>query len=303
MPNQIQNQNFKNLIGKYGIKPNKRMGQNFLLDESVLEKIIVAADISPKEMILEIGPGLGVLTFELAKRAKQVIAIEKDKKLAEILNHELKIKNIKNVEIVNDDILKIPIRQLADQISNQAPRLPAGRQNPNYKIVANIPYYLTSPIIRKFLETENKPEAMILMVQKEVAQRICAKPGQMSILSVAVQFYGWPEIVDYVSKKSFYPQPKVDSAIIKIVPKEIPEIDTKKFFKLIRTGFSAKRKFLINNLSSKIQRPPASPSEAGWAKSKFQNIFAEIGLDEKIRAENLTISDWLKLYAVLKNYF
>jgi len=293
MPNQIQNQNFKNLIGKYGIKPNKRMGQNFLLDESVLEKIIVAADISPKEMILEIGPGLGVLTFELAKRAKQVIAIEKDKKLAEILNHELKIKNIKNVEIVNDDILKIPIRQLADQISNQAPRLPAGRQNPNYKIVANIPYYLTSPIIRKFLETENKPEAMILMVQKEVAQRICAKPGQMSILSVAVQFYGWPEIVDYVSKKSFYPQPKVDSAIIKIIPKEIPEIDTKKFFALIKTGFAHKRKILISNISQKIKNQ----------KSKIKTIFNDIGIDPNVRAENLTISDWLKLYAVLKNYF
>jgi len=271
----------KQLLNKYNIKPSKKFGQNFLIDESILEKIIVAADISPNDIVLEIGPGLGILTFELAKRAKRVIAVEKDKKLAGILSHELKIKNIKNAKIINNDILKIQISDLKIR---------------NYKLVANLPYYIASPVIRMFLENPpvgRKPEAMILMVQKEVAQRICAKPPQMSILGIAVQFYGQPEIIDYTEKKSFYPQPKVDSAIIKIIPKEIPKIDTEKFFALIKMGFAHKRKILISNLSLKIKIP----------KPEFQNLFTEAGADTKTRAENLSVSDWLKLYAVLKNYF
>ena len=272
----------KQLLNKYGIKPNKRMGQNFLIDNSVLEKIIAAAEISRNDTILEIGPGLGTLTLALAKKAKKIIAVEKDKNLVRILNDELGIKNIENVEVVNEDALRIFNFQFS--IFNKF-------SIPNYKVVANLPYYITSPVIRKFLEAENQPELMILMVQKEVAERICAKPGKMSILAIAVQFYAEPEIISIVSKTSFYPQPKVDSAIIKISPqKNLPEINTEKFFKMIRAGFSAKRKFLVNNLKK----------EFGVRGSKFEDVFNKIKIDVKSRAENLSVEDWINIYEQIK---
>jgi 16S rRNA (adenine1518-N6/adenine1519-N6)-dimethyltransferase len=249
------------ILKKYNIRPIKHFGQNFLIDEGILNKIIEAADIQKNDTILEIGPGLGILTLELAKRAKQVIAIEKDKRMCEILSEMLDAGNVKNVEIVNENILKIT--------NNQFPMT-------NYKIVANIPYYLTSPLIRKFLETESRPEFMVLMIQKEVAQRICASPPKMSLLAVSVQFYADPEIISYVSKNSFYPVPKVDSAIIKIIPKTIPDIDTEKFFKLVKTGFASKRKMLKNNLP-KID-------------------LEKLDLNPKVRAENLSTDDWIKIF-------
>ena len=267
-------QNPKQLLKKYEIKPSKRLGQNFLVDELTLNKIVETADLSSNDTVLEIGSGLGILTLELAKRVNRVIAVEKDRKLYYILREILKDQNINNVETINGDILKI---------SNLAYRQAGQIQNSNYKIVANLPYYITSPVIRKFLENppaDRKPGFMVLMVQKEVAQRICAEPPKMSLLSIAVQFYAEPKIISYVSKKYFYPQPKVDSAIIKIIPKEIPKIDTEKFFGLIKRGFSAKRKMLKNNLSG------------------FD--FEKIGLNPKIRAENLTIDNWLKIYEAIQ---
>jgi 16S rRNA (adenine1518-N6/adenine1519-N6)-dimethyltransferase len=263
-------------LKKYNIKPSKRLGQNFLIDESILEKIITAAEISQNDTILEIGPGLGILTMKLAEKAKRVIAIEKDKKLAEILNNELEIKNIKNVEIINDDALKVFDSRFS--ISD-------------YKIVANLPYYIVSPIIKMFLEAENKPKSMVLMVQKEVAQRICAKPPQMSILAVAVQFYAQPEIISEVLKTNFYPQPKVDSAIIRIKPGPTPEINAGKFFNLIRTGFKHKRKLLGGNLKKGF----------GIQDSEMEKLFIEIGIDAKTRAENLKIDDWIKLYGKIED--
>lgn len=275
----MQNRDLNNLLNKYGIKPVKHLGQNFLLDEAVLEKIIAAADLSQNDIVLEIGPGLGILTFALAKKAKQVVAVEKDKKFARILNNELKIRNIKNVKIISADILKI--RDFLFPIHD------------TYKIVANLPYYITSPAIRMFLETKKKPELLVFMIQKEVGQRICAKPPRMSLLSIMVQFYAEPEIVDYVGKKSFYPEPKVDSTIIKIIPKKnLPEINAEKFFQLVRAGFSAKRKFLINNLSKKLKTP----------NSKLKTIFEQIGIGQKLRAENLSVKNWIKLYENIENY-
>ena len=271
----------KEILKKYGIKPSKKLGQNFLIDKSVLKKIIEAANLSVNDIVLEIGPGLGILTIELAKKVKKVIAIEKDKKMCEILKNVLSVENVVNVEIVNNDIL------------NAKYELP----NTNYKLVANLPYYITSPVIRKFLDPPvdgppggGKPELMVLMVQKEVAQRICARTqkgfrGKMSILSVSVQFYADPKIVSYVSKKSFYPKPKVDSAILRIAPRinadlnaDLRGIDTKKFFRMVRAGFSSKRKMLKNNL--KID----------------ESVLTNMGLNPKMRAENLSIQDWLKLF-------
>lgn len=276
-------QSIKQLLNKYGIKPRKRLGQNFLIDDSVLQKIIDAAELSEKDTILEIGPGLGILTKELAKKVKQVIAVEKDKKMCEILQELLDVGNVKNVKIINNDILKVRNSEFGVQ---------------DYKVVANLPYYIASPVIRMFLETENKPEAMILMVQKEVAQRICARPPQMSILAVAVQFYAQPEIVSEVSKTSFYPQPKVDSAIIRIIPRigtnpitNNHEFDTKRFFGMVKNGFAHKRKLLISNLKNGFE----------VRSFKFEDLFEEIGVDIKSRAENLSVEDWINLYGEIKN--
>lgn len=253
----------KELLRKYNIKPSKRLGQNFLIDKSVLRKIIETANLSPRDTVLEIGPGLGILTIELAKRAKKVMAVEKDKKMCRILKEIL--RDYRNVKIINQDALSYEL------------------QVTSYKLIANLPYYITSPVIRKFLEAENPPKEMVLMVQKEVAQRIVAKPLRMNLLAVAVQFYAKAEIVSYVRKKSFYPQPRVDSAIIKIVPQPIPKINTKKFFQLVKTGFSSKRKMLKNNL--KIN----------------ESILKKIRINPKARAENLSIPDWLSLYEIIKS--
>ncbi|MFZ5559719.1 MAG: 16S rRNA (adenine(1518)-N(6)/adenine(1519)-N(6))-dimethyltransferase RsmA [Patescibacteria group bacterium] len=270
-------QNPKQLLKQFGIKPSKRLGQNFLIDKSILKKIIEASELSPKDIVLEIGPGLGILTLELAKQVKKVIAVEKDRKMCEILKNVLFVEDVINVVVVQGDILQFQqLKQL--------------QQLKQYKLVANLPYYITSPVIRKFLEAENRPELMVLMIQKEVAQRICAKPPHMNLLAVAVQFYASsphqkfgvgtsPKIISYVSKKSFWPIPKVDSAIIKIIPRKsalLSALFRDKFFELVKAGFSSKRKMLKNNIPG--------------------IDFEKIGLNPKIRAENLLIEEWLRVF-------
>lgn len=265
----------KKLLKRYNIRPSKKLGQNFLIDKEVLKKIIEVANLSKKDIVLEVGPGIGNLTIELAKRVKKVMAVEKDLNLVKILNSELRIKNIK---IIQGDILKIP---------NSIFRI----QN-SYKVVANIPYYLTSPLIRKLLESvEAKPQQMILMVQKEVAQRVCAKPPDMSLLAVSVQFYAKPEIVSFVSKKSFWPQPKVDSAIIKIsnFKLQIANFNTNLFFKVVRAGFSHPRKQLVNNLAKELK----------INKKRVKNWLLKNEIKPTRRAETLGVEDWIKL---IKNY-
>ncbi|MFC1701087.1 16S rRNA (adenine(1518)-N(6)/adenine(1519)-N(6))-dimethyltransferase RsmA [Patescibacteria group bacterium] len=246
--------NTKELIQKYNIKPNKVLGQNFLINKGIVEKMVKT--VEKTDIILEIGPGLGIITKELAKKTKKVIAIEKDIKMAEILENEL--KEYKNIKIIKDDALKINFDYLKE-----------------YKIVANIPYYLTSPIIRKFLESKNPPKELILLVQKEVAKRICSKPPEMSILSIAVQLYSIPKIISYVSKNSFWPAPKVDSAIIQIFNIIKPKINIESFFEIVRNGFSSPRKQLGNNLP--------------------KDLLLKAGIDSKRRAETLSVEEWKKL--------
>lgn len=265
--------NVKEILDQYNIKPSKGLGQNFLIDRIILDKIVKAAEIKPADIILEIGPGLGVLTQELAKKAKTVIAIEKDIKMCETLKEN--IKDLKNVEIIQNDILKLPI-------SNYL----------RYKLVANLPYYITSPVIRKFLEAENKPELMVLMVQKEVAQRICAKPPKMSLLAVSVQFYAKPEIIEYVSKQCFWPKPKVDSAIIKIKPTDKIQIDADLFFKIAKAGFSQPRKQIAGNFRN-VLKLSKEETELWLSQSK-------IGLTQ--RAESLDIESWIKLVRSFKTF-
>ena len=278
----------KNWLKKYNIRPSRRLGQNFLIDEKVLRKIIEAAELSKDDIVLEVGPGIGNLTAELAKRVKKVIAIEKDKKMVEILRETL--KNFTNIEIIEGDILKINLKPYTSK---------------PYKVVANIPYYLTSPLIRKFLETENQPKEMVLMVQKEVAQRICARPPKMSLLAVSVQFYAKPEIISLVSKKSFWPSPKVDSAIIKISAFNQPRKSAfnQRFFKIVRAGFSQPRKQLINNLSKnlKVDELKLISTRRSLAlarvidKIKVRDWLLKNKIQPTQRAETLNLEDWINL--------
>jgi len=266
----------KELLKKYKARPSKRLGQNFLIDKSVLQKIIETADLKSSDFILEIGPGIGNLTQELAKKAKKVIAVEKDLKLAEILKELLDCWNIKNVRIVNKDILKLD---------------PKPSTLKSYKIVANLPYYIVSPVIRKFLESKYPPESMILMVQKEVAQRICARPPEMSLLAVSVQFYAQPEIISYVSKKSFWPQPKVDGAVIKLkVESQKLKVNKELFFGIVKAGFIQPRKQLINNLSQLGQ------------KEKIKIWLLKNNIQPSQRAETLSVKDWIRLTKTSKRY-
>ena len=260
----------RDLFKKHQLRPSKRFGQNFLIDKGVLRKIIEAANLQPEDIVLEIGPGLGALTIELAKKAGKVIAIEKDSKMIEILKETL--KDFKNVEIIQEDILTIPDSRF--QILN------------SYKVVANLPYYIVSPVIRKFLENEIPPNEMILMIQKEVAQRICGEPPDMSLLAVSVQFYAQPEIISFVSKESFWPQPKVDGAIIKLkVKNKKLKIDKNLFFKIVKAGFSQPRKQILNNLSKMLK----------LEKETIKSWLLKNNIQPQQRAETLGVKDWIKL--------
>ena len=275
----------KELFLKYNTQPSKIMGQNFLKDKTTLKKIIEAARLTKEDVILEVGPGIGVLTKELAKKVQRVIAIEKDEKMVEILKET--IKDFSNVDVKSGDILKINVQSNFDiQLLKK------------YKIVANIPYYLTSPLIRKFLEEKYQPELIVLMVQKEVAQRICSAPPNMNLLAVSVQFYAKAEIVSYVSKKCFWPSPKVDSGIIKITPKiSGGEVDKDLFFKIVKAGFSQPRKQLANNLSKSLGKNlPAMPAHSGQAgKNEVSLWLSKNNINPQQRAETLIIQDWINL--------
>lgn len=259
----------KELLLRYDTKPSKLMGQNFLVHAPTLAKIIEAANLQSTDTVLEVGPGIGTLTQELAKKAGEVIAIEKDRTMVEILKENL--KNYKNVEIIYGDVL------LTTHYS-----LPT-----NYKVVANIPYYLTSPLIRKLLESASPPSEIILMIQKEVAQRICAKPPNMSILAVSVQFYADAKIISKVPKECFWPTPKVDSAIIKIIPhNQVRRGPTPAdFFKVVKAGFIQPRKQLGNNFSKALKKD----------RSLINKWLAKNNINPLQRAETLSIQDWINL--------
>jgi len=280
-----------------GLWAKHGLGQNFLVSREVLDSIIEAAELKPhptspskgEELIIEVGPGVGTLTKELIQHAGKVVAVELDEKLAGLLksNKELGIRNKgeaenpntypiipnTNLEIINADILKLNIPELIG--------------SKKYKVVANIPYYITSKIIQLFLTQTNKPELVVMLVQKEVAERICARPGEMSTLSISVQAYGEPEIIQIVPKESFFPIPKVDSAIlrIRIRNKELGIRDEQAFFRLVHIGFASRRKTLANNLSAGLQID----------KNQAADIIKEVGLGENIRAQELSVGDWGKL--------
>lgn len=261
--------NTKALLSRYNIRPSKGLGQNFLINDGLLEKIVNAADIRKNDIVLEIGPGIGNLTTKLAEKASRVVAVEKDKKMAAVLKQTF--SRFPNLEIIQGDILGSDIKDL-----------PSG-----YKVVANLPYYITSPVIRRFLESNNPPLEMVLMVQKEVAQRICANPPEMSLLAVSVQFYAEAKTLFYVSKKSFWPRPKVDSAVIRITPisNRQKQASSTVFFKIVKAGFSQPRKQLANNLSNGLELSKEVASR--WLETN--------NIQPSQRAESLAIDDWVKL--------
>jgi 16S rRNA (adenine1518-N6/adenine1519-N6)-dimethyltransferase len=274
----VDNQIFKKIQSK------KELGQNFLLSKKALEEIVQSAELSLNDIVLEIGAGTGILTEELAIKAKRVIAIEKDKRLISILRE--RFEKYQNVEILSGDVRNI----IRSGKGRKTDNFPVPRP---YKVVANLPYYLSSYIIRRFLEIENKPKIMILMLQKELAERICAKAGKMSLISAMVNFYGKPELGSIIKKDNFYPQPKVDSRILTIRNiKEPCGIDIKIFFRILKIGFSSKRKMLIGNLKNGL----------GIPKEQIKKMFDDLGINKKARAQELTLKNWKELTEVIRTY-
>ncbi len=284
----------RDLIRIYNLDPKKSLGQNFLVDEQHLDRVVAAADLTADDTVLEIGPGLGALTRRLAAKAGRVIAVELDDRLITILRAQFATQS--HVSIVHGDILKLnPVDLLAEAVLvNRAQGAPAKIVNPStYKVVANLPYYITSAVIRHLLEASVPPSLAVLMVQKEVAERICAAPGDMSILAVSVQFYAQPQIVHQVPATAFYPRPKVDSAVLRmevfpqpVVTAVAPEI----FFRVVRAGFSQKRKQLLNTISAGLH---LSKDEATAALDRA-------GIDPKRRAETLSLAEWGQLCVALE---
>jgi len=272
------------LCEKNDIKPSRSKGQNFLVEESVYDEIVEWANIKAADLVIEVGPGLGFLTRRLSEKASTVIAIELDDKLASMLHSNLAIEDVVNVDLVNEDVLDFLPRFLN---SNDA-RIK--KNNGRIKIVANLPYNITSIFLRKILEI-NKVDDLVLMLQKEVAERIVASAGEMSMLAFSVQFFAEAEILRTVPSQMFWPAPEVDSAVIRIKRRaELPTINRKKFFALAKHGFAAKRKMLKNNLANALR----------LEQSEVSRILQKIGLSEKVRAQELSMIKWRELFAEME---
>lgn len=251
------------------MRPKKHLGQHFLTSKPAVAKMIKAAEIIPNDLVVEIGPGKGFLTEDLLKSGCTVYAFEKDNESIEYLKENLSSTKLK---IFDGDFLEYELEKVLPKTE--------------YKIVANIPYYITGMIMEKVLTSKLKPSVAVMLVQKEVAERIVARDKKESLLSIAVKVFCEPKIIDTVKAGSFFPKPKVDSAIIalnKISGEFFKEMDEKRFFEILKTGFAHKRKKLIGNLSQLFD------------KEKLVEIFKKINLDENIRPENLTPNDWRKL--------
>ena len=265
------------VLKRFHIRADKSLGQNFLQDSSALEKIALAAEIQADDCVLEIGPGLGSLTRYLAVSAKEVTAIELDRDMLAPLKAVL--TPYQNVRVIHGDILKTSVSEVIN--------------TPDYLVAANIPYYITSAVIRHLLESNPKPRRIVLTIQKEVAERICAKAGDLSLLALSVQVYGKPSLAAIIPADAFHPAPKVDSAILRIdIYKEplIPNDLLKTFFDLIKAGFSQKRKTLRNSLSSGMHIS-TKDSEA---------LLTSANIDYMRRAETLSIEEWKGMCEIVK---
>lgn len=261
-------------LQRFNLRAKKGLGQHFLVNERVVQGMAAAAEICPNDTVVEVGPGLGVLTRELAREAGRIIAVEIDSEMVAALRETLTA--LPNVTIVHADILeRTPESLIAGAIS--------------YKVVGALPYNIASAVLRHFLEAGVKPRLMVVAMQKEVAQTVAAAPGDMGLLSVGVQFYGRPVIVDYVASSSFYPPPKVESAIVRIEVYESPAVevaDEGAFFDVVRGGFAAPRKQLRNSLAQGLRLEPAAAAA----------ILERAGIDRQRRAETLSLEEWASVY-------
>lgn len=262
----------KRLLARHGIAPNKGLGQHLLISRRALNAVVAAADLSPEDSVLEVGAGPGVLTRELAQRARRVVAVELDRAVLPVLRETT--ADLKNVEIIPRNLLEVR----PDEVFGAEP----------YKLVANLPYYITSLILRYLLESANPPRILVVMVQREVAERLVAGPGEMSLLALSVQFYGAPRIVTYVPATAFHPPPRVDSAVVRVDLHPAPLLDSgasELFFELIHAGFSEKRKQLHNSLTRHLDAPRAT----------IERWLAEAAIDSMRRPQTLRLDEWLRL--------
>ncbi len=260
------------LLRQYGLRPDKSLGQNFLIDPAALRRVAEAAEISREDTVLEIGPGLGSLTRYLALQAKTVVAVELDPELFPALKEV--VAPYPNLTILQGDILKVDPDELMPESG--------------YLVVANIPYYITSAVIRHLLEAAVHPKRLVLTLQKEVAERIMASPGDLSLLALSVQVYGEPKIIAHIPAGAFYPSPKVDSAVVRVDLYPEPRIPAPlldDFFRLAKAGFSQKRKTLRNSLSAGLALP----------KEKVAEMLASAGIDPMRRAETVSLLEWGRL--------
>ena len=287
MSNLGNPRNTKEIISKYNFNFRKDYGQNFLIDSNILEKIVDSAEITKEDMCIEIGPGIGTMTQYLCENAREVTAVEIDKKLIPILEDTL--GSYDNVTVINEDILKVDIGKLAEEKNGGKP----------IKVVANLPYYITTPIIMGLFESHVPIESITVMVQKEVADRMQVGPGtkDYGALSLAVQYYAKPEIVANVPPNCFMPRPKVGSAVIRLTRHEKTPVeveDEKLMFRIIRASFNQRRKTLVNGLNNAPDIPVS--------KENIAKAIQELGVSESIRGEALTLEQFAKLSNLMGKY-
>lgn len=269
------------ILKKYNITASKSLGQNFLINDEVIEKTVDSASITDEDLVIEIGPGLGTLTSKLLEKAKKVIAIELDTRMLKILNERFSLYS--NFEIINDDVLKVNLKQIIEEEKNN-------NNIKNVKVVANLPYYITTPIIMKLLEDNLEIESITVMVQKEVAKRLAAEPGSKlaGAITYSVKYYCIAEEIIEVPNDSFIPAPEVDSEVIKLSLRKEPQVDVQNkemFFKLIKVSFMQRRKTFLNGVSN-----------SGLVeKEKLKNILEELEINENVRGENLSLEQFAKI--------
>ncbi|HEY9076560.1 MAG TPA: 16S rRNA (adenine(1518)-N(6)/adenine(1519)-N(6))-dimethyltransferase RsmA [Anaerolineaceae bacterium] len=269
--------NIPALLREHGLSPQKSLGQNFLTDPAALRKIVEAAELNPKDEVLEVGTGLGSLTRLLALACERVVTVELDRKLQPVIHQVL--GGYANIIHIQGDMLLLNPAEIM--------------KKDGYRVVANIPYYITSALIRHLLEAEYQPSRLVLTIQKEVAQRICAEPGDLSLLALSVQVYGQPRIAAYISAGAFYPPPKVDSAVLQVELFPQPRLPVEHmdaFFRLAKAGFSQKRKALRNSLAGGLGCKPV----------QVEAILERAGIDPMRRAETLSIPEWGQVIASSK---
>lgn len=263
----------KMLLNQYGLKANKRLGQNFLINQEIIDEIVEKSNISKEDVIIEIGPGLGSLTKILLKNAKNVIAIELDSSMVDILKSRFLNENL---QVIYGDILKVDLKELInDEMS--------------VKVVANLPYYITTPILMKLLENRYNLKSITVMVQKEVGERLCSNPGskEYGAITLTTQYYSTPQIIIDVTRDNFLPAPEVDSCVVKLDVLDTPKVELKNekiFFELIRNGFNHRRKTISNSLSA-----------GSVEKEKIISTLNKLNIDEKLRAEDLSIEDFARI--------